>query len=138
MTETISEFFERANKIENEYDRAKAVWSNDNARVREFLSIALHPNIEWQLPEGEPPYTPANDVNTHGNAWGEIRKLKMFIKGHYENLTDARRQALFIQTLEYVHPKDAQLLLAIKDKQWPFENIDATMVNKIWPNTINI
>lgn len=138
MKETATEFFNRVNKIEDEYERAKALWSNDNTRVRDFLKIVLDPQIEWMLPPGAPPYTAADEVHTHSNFWTEVKRLPVFVKSsdNYQNISEARRQMLYIQVLEYVHPTDAQLLLRIKDGEWPFEKITADLVNRIWPNLI--
>ena len=137
MRESGVEFFERINKIEDEYTRAKELWSNDNQRVKEILQVALNPYIGWLLPDGDPPYNPNADVvNSIPNFWHEVRRLYLFLDGGGNHLTDIKRQQQFIQTLEYVHPKDAEFLLALKDRKWPYENITAELVNRIWPDLI--
>jgi hypothetical protein len=136
MKEMGHEFFGRVNKIEDEYERAKALWAEGNQLVPKVLKIAL--DSTWLLPPGDPPYTPNGDiVNSIPNFWQEARRLYIFVEGG-PNLTDAKRQQSFIQSLEYVHPKDAEFLLALKDGTWPYENITAELCNKIWPDLIKV
>lgn len=139
MKESGTEFFNRVNKIADEPTRARELWAENNSRVPAILKLALDPTIKWLLPDGDPPYKPNEDVvNSIPNFWSEVRRLYLFIEGGSPNLTDAKRQMAFIQSLEYVYPADAELLLAVKDRKWPYDNITAELCNKIWAGLIPI
>ena len=47
----------------------------------------------------------------------EFRKFYNFIKGGNDQLKSLRRETMFIQILEGLHPLDAEILCLVKDKQ---------------------
>jgi len=67
------------------------------------------------LPEGEPPFKrdPGPIGMTPGNFMKEMRRLYVFCS---RNLKPARRETLFIQMLEGLHPDEAKILIAVKDQ----------------------
>ena len=44
------------------------------------------------------------------------RNLYMFVKGGNDQLSTIRRETIFIQMLEGLHPKEADIVIAVKDK----------------------
>ena len=62
----------------------------------------------------------------------EADKFYMFIKGGNDSLSSIRRETIFIQLLEGLHPKEAQILCLVKDKRLtdvynlPFDLIQET------------
>jgi hypothetical protein len=60
-----------------------------------------------------------------------------FVEGGNPNLSKIRRETLFIQLLESIHPKDAILLSSIKDKKIPFKGLTKKIVHQAFPD-INI
>lgn len=47
----------------------------------------------------------------------EYTKFYNFIKGGNDSLSSIRRETMFIQLLEGLHPKEAEILIAVKDKK---------------------
>jgi hypothetical protein len=47
-----------------------------------------------------------------------------------------KREALFIQFLEGVDPKDALLIVSAKDKKLPYKGITAKIINQAYPGLI--
>ena len=47
----------------------------------------------------------------------EYTKFYNFIKGANDSLSSIRRETMFIQLLEGLHPKEAEILIAVKDKK---------------------
>ena len=75
-------------------------------------------SIHSALPEGEVPYTP-NDAPTpdaQSKLMSEYRTLYNFVKGGNDRLQRTRRENLFIELLESLHPDEAELLCLVKDK----------------------
>jgi hypothetical protein len=68
--------------------------------------------------------------------FAEIRRLYLFLKGGNPNLTKLRRETLFIELLESVHPSDAKILIAIKDKKLPYKGLTAKLVKEAFPGLI--
>lgn len=112
----------------------------DSTALKLFLSYAFLPENKFVLPEGEPPYKP--DAAPLGmcptNLMQEIRRLYIFTKA--KDLYPARREQLFIQLLETVHPTEAKLLLATKDQNliglYPGLDVEALKSVGLLPSTI--
>ena len=69
------------------------------------------------LPPGTVPYKPnENPLGTdHSSLRREQRNLYMFVKGGNDALSTIRRETIFIQMLEGLHPKEADIVVAVKD-----------------------
>ena len=70
------------------------------------------------LPPGSVPYKAnENPLGTdHSSLRREQRNLYMFVKGGNDALSTIRRETIFIQMLEGLHPKEADIVIAVKDK----------------------
>lgn len=89
----------------------------DNAALRFVFQHAFIPEQKFDLPEGEPPFKPdpAPLGMSPANFTQETKKFYVFTKAR--PLNKVRREQLFIQLLESVHPSEAKLLIAIKDQK---------------------
>ena len=64
------------------------------------------------------PYNP-NEVpvgTDHTSLRKEYKHLFNFVKGGNDSLTSLRRETMFIQMLEGLHPEEAKILCLVKDK----------------------
>ena len=84
-----------------------------------LLKCAFDPSIEWDLPEGTPPYmeNEAPAGTEHTVLMQESKRLWHFIKGADPSLNKTRREQLFIQVLEGLHKDEAKVLLDTKAKR---------------------
>lgn len=109
----IPELLEDINKDPELIDQHK-----DNAVLRLIFEHAFLPEKKFILPEGDPPFK--EDVAPIGmspaNLMMEVKKLYVFCR---EDLQPLRRESLFINLLENIHPSEAKLLIAIKDQKLP-------------------
>jgi hypothetical protein len=89
----------------------------EDAALKFVFQYAFIPEQKFDLPEGEPPFKPdpAPIGMTPTNFTQEVRKFYVFTKAR--QLPKLRREQLFIQLLESVHPSEAKLLVAIKDQK---------------------
>lgn len=124
-TPYLIEILEEVNK-----NPEKLAEHRDNMALKFLFQAAFLPEQKFELPEGEPPYKPdaAPIGMSPANFTQEMRKLYIFTKA--QPLAQVRRETLFIQLLESVHPSEAKLLCAIKDQTLPslFKNITADLV----------
>lgn len=90
-------------------------YKNDVA-LKMLLEYAYLPEKKFDLPEGDPPYKPddAPIGMSPANLRMEIKRLYIFKR---EDLKPLRREQLFINLLESVHPDEAKLLLAVKEQK---------------------
>ena len=77
------------------------------------------PSVVSLLPEGEVPFN-KNDVpvgTDHTSLRREYKQMYHFVKGGNDQLSGLRRESMFIQMLEGLHPDEAEILCLIKDGQ---------------------
>jgi len=88
---------------------------NDMA-LKMLFEYAFIPENKFDLPTGEPPFKPdaAPMGMSPANLRMEMKKLYVFKR---EDLKPIKREQLFIDLLENVHPDEAKLLLAVKDQK---------------------
>ena len=71
------------------------------------------------VPEGEVPYK-ENEVpigTDHTSLRREYKHLYNFVKGGNDGLSSLRRETMFIQMLEGLHPEEAKILCLVEDKR---------------------
>jgi hypothetical protein len=92
---------------------------HDSSTLKEILIFSCSPVVEWQLPSGNPPYTPlAEGTDQEGRLYSEVKKLDYFVntpKGL--ELNSMKKEQMFIELMETIDPGDAKLLLRMKAKE---------------------
>ena len=94
--------------------------------LKEYRNDALTAILIWNfddtvqslLPEGEVPFN-KNEVpvgTDHTSLRKEWRNLYHFVKGGNDRLSKTRRETMFIQMLEGLHPDEAEIICLVKDK----------------------
>ena len=95
--------------------------------LREYNDLALKAILIWNfdptaisvLPEGPVPYK-ENEVpigTDHTSLRREWKNLYHFLKGGNDTLSTMRRETMFIQMLEGLHPHEARIIILVKDKR---------------------
>lgn len=127
----------------NDGDTIKLLKENSsNECLKLLFGYGFIPKGKWLLPEGTPPYREdAAPVGmTRANLWMEIKKFERFIKPELNKL---RREQLFIQLLEELHPLESKLVLSVKDQtiseMYPNITLDKVVDAGffIWPHGID-
>jgi hypothetical protein len=132
----IFQVLEQASKLKGTEDKVLFLRANNSPALQTILKYALDPSIVWDLPTGAPPYKPCPYPAQEMRLMAETRRLYLFIKGGNPNLTKLKRESLYIELLESVHPEDANLLVAIKDKKIPYKGITNKLVKEAFPGLI--
>jgi|TARA_B100000900_G_C20304284_1_gene603487 hypothetical protein len=95
--------------------------------LQEYSSDALKSLFIWNfdntvvtvLPQGDVPYK-ENEVpigTDHTSLRREWKHLYNFVKGGNDTLSSLRRETMFVQILEGLHPDEAKILCLVKDKR---------------------
>ena len=88
--------------------------------VKALLIWNFDKQIRSAIPEGEVPYkkneAPINSGG-HTRLVHEWRTLYNYIRGGNDQLSQMKRETMFIQLLESLHESEAELLLLVKDKK---------------------
>lgn len=98
-----------------------------------ILQGAFDSRVVWDLPEGPVEFTAAPGAGMETILYKQSQSLYMYAKNAVPGLTDLKRQTLFVQLLESVHPRDANILLHAKDKKLPYKTISPEIVAEAFP-----
>ena len=115
----ISEILEKVSKVKTKQEKVDILREHDHQSLRMVIKSSFDSNIEWALPEGEVPYVrnDAPEGTEHTSLSYESRKLYHFIKGGNPQITQNKRETMFVQMLEGLHESEAAVLVAAKDKK---------------------
>ena len=113
--------------------------------LREYNDLALKAILIWNfdptaisvLPEGPVPYK-ENEVpigTDHTSLRREWKNLYHFVKGGNDRLSAIRRETMFVQMLEGLHPEEAKIICLVKDKDLESKyKITYDMVQQAYPD----
>tara|TARA_Y100001951_G_C11185865_1_gene208618 strand:+ start:32 stop:532 length:501 start_codon:yes stop_codon:yes gene_type:complete len=113
--------------------------------LREYRDDSLTAILIWQfddsvqsaMPEGQVPYKP-NEVpvgTDHTSLRREWKTLYHFIRGGNDTLNNLRRETMFVQMLEGLHPKEAEIICLVKDKRLTdVYNVTRAQVEEAYPD----
>ena len=110
-----------------------------NEHCKEILHHAFHPSIKFLLPEGTPPYVFRGTPEAFPTSlYPEVRTFYIFCEGGGANVNQIRREAIFIQLLEKIHPDEAKVVIAMKDKKFNelYDTITYDVVREAFPDML--
>lgn len=90
-----------------------------NNYFRKFMETSYLKSHKIPLPFGPAPYTPSkieSEVQTKGIMWQFLKKLDTLRRMDLHNL---KREVMFIDALENVTQKEAEILIHMKDQTLP-------------------
>ena len=109
-------------------------FNDNNGAVKAILQWVFTDRIVSKLPDGKTPYNvndaPASDL-TESALRFEFRKFKYFVTNE---VPQTRRETMWIELLESIPAKEAELMDLVKDKVWPFKNITKEIAQKAFPD----
>ena len=113
--------------------------------LQEYRTEALTAVLIWNfdnsvvslVPEGDVPYE-KNDVpvgTDHTSLRKEWKNLYHFVQGGNATLSTMRRESMFIQMLEGLHPREAEIICLVKDKRLNSKyKMTKSIVEKAFPD----
>ena len=117
-TPLFSEILTRLGKIKSKKDKVNFLKQHNTDALRHIIKSSFDPKIKWALPFGEVPFIPneAPEGTEHNVLSYEARKLYHYIEGGNPQLSQNKREMMFVQLLEGLHPDEAEIVVAAKDK----------------------
>jgi hypothetical protein len=140
MKTNIPQIFEEVEKAGSKESKIKVLQSYETPVLIGVLQVNFNPDVKLFLPEGEPPFkkdTSIPDGYSESNLYTEWRRMYIWLDEKI-NLTQARKEQLFIQLLEGVHWKEAEAVCLAKDKklQTKYKSLKEDLVREAFPNIL--
>jgi len=105
--------------------------------IKSILIWNFDESILSDLPPGEVPITPKEDADQRpgSNLRKEWDKLYNFVKGGNDAMNKLRKETMFINILETLHPSEAEILILVKDKKLQSKySITKELVSEAYPD----
>jgi len=148
-------------------NKVKALQAHEFDALKSILKWNFDPGIVSLLPPGEVPYGDAEDQDMYSGSLSqniareaagesatgqdldgrgktslrrEWKTLFHFVKGGNDTLNSTRREMMFINLLRGLHPKEAEILILVKDKDLgtkydiTIENVKQAFPKMTWSN----
>ena len=141
----VFEILELASKQRSNVKKAEVLKTYEHDSVKSILIWNFDETVISLIPEGAVPYGGATEQTVYSGSLSEnlareakggesatgqdlngrgrtslrreYQNLYHFVKGGNDTLSTIRREMMFINILEGLHPKEAELLCLVKDKQ---------------------
>lgn len=140
----LPELFEQLGKVRTKKQRKEMLQeyaARDQSHLqvlRGFVECTYHPAVVWALPEGNPPYR-LNDKPDYNfadtNLFNVMKKIRLFLECQSKIGNTIKREMTFIKILEGLHPKEAKILIAMKNKETPdgYRGVSETLFREAFP-----
>ena len=115
----IHEIFELVSEQRTKAKRVEILKEYRDDSVTAVLIWNFDERVQSAVPDGQVPYK-ENEVpvgTDHTSLRREWKTLYHFIKGGNPSLSNLRRETMFVQLLEGLHPKEAEIIYLVKDKE---------------------
>ena len=134
----IHEILDQVDKAKTKQEKVDLLKKYDSTALQNVLVGTFDNRIVWNVPEGVPPYTPADEFMQASTFQKQLNQLRYFVKGGQgDNLLKVKRETMFIRLLETIHPKDALIVLAMVAKKLPVKGLTKALVKEVFPKLIN-
>lgn len=119
MKLTIAEVLQKVSNAKTKAEKINILHQYNTDTLRSLLIWNFDESVISLIPNGEVPYNVnyAPIGTEHTNLEHESRLFLHFVKGGNDNLPQSRREQMFIQMLEGLQEKEAEVLSLVKDKQ---------------------
>tara|TARA_B100001564_G_scaffold104344_1_gene86178 strand:+ start:15750 stop:16217 length:468 start_codon:yes stop_codon:yes gene_type:complete len=113
----VHEILAEASKQKSVAKKVEVLQKYRNDGLTSILIWNFDETVLSLLPEGEVPFN-KNEVpigTDHTSLRKEWKNLYHFVKGGNDKLSKTRRESMFIQMLEGLHPDEAEIICLVKD-----------------------
>ncbi len=135
----MNEILDLVHEQETDEDKVKILQQYANDALKTLLIWNFDESIISLLPTGEVPYQPNESPLgvDHSSLRRDYKNLYNFVKGGNDSLSKIRRETIFIQILESLHPNEAEVLILVKDKNLEDKyDISLDIVKQAYPDIV--
>jgi hypothetical protein len=108
----------------------------DNFAIKSILQGCFNPAVKFLLPLGAPPYQEADPTMVETRLYSMSKRFNIFVENGRAVASQTKREMMFIELLESIHPEDAKVVLNMVAKKEPWEGITHAVAHKAFPNHV--
>jgi hypothetical protein len=135
----ISEIFKKANYVKTNEERTRILLKYNSQALRSLLIWNYDESVISMLPEGDVPFekNPAPEGTDHILLEKQDKKFRYFVKGGAD-VSQMKREEIFLGLVESLHPSEAEVLILVKDKklQSKYPRISRNVVESTFPQIV--
>lgn len=132
----ISEILQKVNNAKTKAEKSQLLLQYNSQTLRSLFIWNYDETVVSMLPEGEVPYKKNDCPKGTNHTYLEVegKKLYYFVKGG-SNISQMKREEVFIGLLETLHEDEAELLCLVKDKklQKKYSRISKALIEETFP-----
>ena len=135
----IPEVFERFESLTKKEDKVKLLKENNHPALQDILRINFDADVVSVLPAGAPPYEKDDAPKGHSQTslFRTHKQFKYFFKGPIANQAQPiRRESIFLNIIETMHPSESELLISAKDKALKIKGLTKALIDEAFPGLI--
>jgi hypothetical protein len=138
----VPELYEVLELIDQESEESKIVeivqsFGSKYSWFTDYLRCVFDEKIQFNLPPGKPPYTPAGEAQVPSSWHRQHIQVGYWVRGlKGDNLNAIKRESMFIRLLEGIHPEDAVHIVLMTEKKTSTSGLTREIVDKALPNLI--
>ena len=133
----VPEVLELVRQAKTKQEKVEILRKNTHPALKDILRINFDADVVSVLPEGAPPYQKddAPEGYSVSSLYKTHKQFKYFFKGPIGDQVQAvRREKLFIDALESMHPTESDLLIEAKDRK--LKGITKALVDEAFPGLV--
>lgn len=109
----------------------------ENWALKDVLRGTFDDSVQWNLPGGRPPFEPAPEDSHPSHLIRHNKKFVYFVKGGKgDSLPAFKREKIFMDILETIHPQDAEVLLGMINKKLNISGLTKKLTQEAFPGLI--
>ena len=135
----MNEILDLVHEQDSDENKIKVLKEYENPALKSLFIWNYDESIISLLPSGEVPYQPNESPLgvEHSSLRRDYKNLYNFVKGGNDSLSKIRRETIFIQILESLHPSEAEVLILVKDKNLETKyKIGFDVVKQAYPDIV--
>lgn len=134
MLLSISEIINKACTLKKDEEKIEWLRKNESIPLRTVLKFTYDTErVHFLLPNTPPPWKKNGYTGVEGMLYKETRRFGIFVKGGgYDDMSQTKREQLFISLLEDVDDNDAELLVKMI-QQKPLKGLPKKIVVEAFP-----
>ena len=133
------EIFEAVTKAKTAAEKKDILKQNEKEwAMKDLIKGTFDDSCQFLLPKGEVPYTACEEHNAPSDWKRQHKQLRYVVKGGLgEKMGAIKREKIFLGMLESIHPKDAELVVKMinKDKTLA-KGLTKKLVKEVFPSLI--